>query len=290
MHFVTMDNFPMQNYENKMETFETYNESAATTANRQREITQTQSVNSQTPTQQMQVQNQENRDTLVLQQQQQQHQPHQMTQIQSNAQQSTTLTPVRLPAILDGEYFTVTRVEDTNVTVRCQQCQKLLNGNLKSTGNFLSHIKRLHPSLIEKIRCKSNQRKPAMVYIDSMSPDKCSEIVRTRRVVLQNKKRCKSEECVTENEESYEHQSADWSDTSLVRRRSEETESTDPSLRIPHNNSFVMEDEYDAIGRNVAAKLRNMRLDQRIIAEKLLNDILFEAQLGNLHRDSSIHV
>lgn len=141
MHFVIMDNFPMQNYENKMETFETYNESAATTANRQREITQTQSVNSQTPTQQMQVQNQENRDTLVLQQQQQQHQPHQMTQIQSNAQQSTTLTPVRLPAILDGEYFTVTRVEDTNVTVRCQQCQKLLNGNLKSTGNFLSHIK-----------------------------------------------------------------------------------------------------------------------------------------------------
>lgn len=98
------------------------------------------------------------------------------------------------------------------------------------------------------------------------------------------------EECVAENEESYEHQSADWNDTSLVRRRSEETESTDLSLRIPHNNSFVMEDEYDAIGRNVAAKLRNMRLDQRIIAEKLLNDILFEAQLGNLHRDSSIHV
>lgn len=52
----------------------------------------------------------------------------------------------------------------------------------------------------------------------------------------------------------------------------------------------MMEDEYDAIGRNVAAKLRNMRLDQRIIAEKLVNDILFEAQLGNLHRDSSINV
>ncbi|XP_072763547.1 uncharacterized protein [Anoplolepis gracilipes] len=289
MHFVAMDNFPMQNYENKMETFETYNESAATTANRQREIAQTQSVNSQTPTQQIQVQNQENRDTLALQQSQPQHQMHQMQQIQSNAQQSATLTPVRLPAILDGEFFTVTRVEDTNVTVRCQQCQKLLNGNLKSTGNFLSHIKRLHPSLIEKIRCKSNQRKPAMVYIDSMSPDKCSELVRTKRV-LQNKKRCKTEECATENEESYEHQSADWSDTSMVRRRSEEPESTDLSLRIPHNNSFVMEDEYDAIGRNVAAKLRNMRLDQRIIAEKLLNDILFEAQLGNLHRDSSIHV
>lgn len=133
-----MDSFPTQNYENKMETFETYNESIVTAANHQREITQTQSVNSQTPAQQIQVQSQENRDTLALQQQQQ---THQMTQLQSNAQQSATLTPVRLPAILDGEYFTVTRVEDTNVTVRCQQCQKLLNGNLKSTGNFLSHIK-----------------------------------------------------------------------------------------------------------------------------------------------------
>ncbi|GAB1868471.1 Protein stand still [Camponotus japonicus] len=283
-----MDSFPIQSYENKMETFETYNDSVATAANRQRDIVQTQPVNSQTSAQQIQVQSQENRDTLALQQQQQ-HQTHQMTQIQSNTQQSTTLTPVRLPAILDGEYFTVTRVEDTNVTVRCQQCQKLLNGNLKSTGNFLSHIKRLHPTLIEKIRCKSNQRKPAMVYIDSMSSDKCSEI-RTKRVVIQNKKRCKTEECAAENEESYEHQPADWNDAPLVRRRSEETESTDLSVRIPHNNSFVIEDEYDAIGRNVAAKLRNMRLDQRIIAEKLLNDILFEAQLGNLRRDSSIHV
>lgn len=59
---------------------------------------------------------------------------------------------------------------------------------------------------------------------------------------------------------------------------------------MAHNNSFMMEDEFDAIGRNVAAKLRNMRLDQRIVAEKLVHDILFEAQLGNLHRDSSINV
>lgn len=142
MHFIAMDSFPIQNYENKMETFETYNESAATAANRQRDIVQTQPVNSQASVQQIQVQSQENRDALALQQQQQQqHQTHQMTQIQSNTEQGTTLTPVRLPAILDGEYFAVTRVEESNVTVRCQQCQKLLNGNLKSTGNFLSHIK-----------------------------------------------------------------------------------------------------------------------------------------------------
>lgn len=98
------------------------------------------------------------------------------------------------------------------------------------------------------------------------------------------------EECQPGNEELYE-QSTEWTDQTPVirRRKSEEPESND-FLKIPHNNSIVMEDEFDAIGRNVAAKLRNMRLDQRIIAEKLLSDILFEAQLGNLHRDSNIHV
>jgi len=142
MHSIIMENFPTQNYEDKLE-FETYNEPVVTNANHQRDIGQ--SVNDQTPSQQqIQMHSQENNDTSTLQQQQQQQQAeqaHQVTQIQPNIQQGATLTPVRLPAILDGEFFVVTRVEDTNVTVRCLQCQKLLNGNLKSTGNFLSHIK-----------------------------------------------------------------------------------------------------------------------------------------------------
>lgn len=138
MHFAAMDSFSQQSYKNNMATYETYDEP----------IVSAQSVNNQTATQQ--VQNQENHDAPILQQQQQQSQQQQqqhqteqiehIAQIQSNVQQ-TTLTPVRLPAILDGEFFVVTRMEDTNVTVRCLQCHKLLNGNLKSTGNFLSHIK-----------------------------------------------------------------------------------------------------------------------------------------------------
>lgn len=34
--------------------------------------------------------------------------------------------------------------------------------------------------MVDKIKCKSNQRKPAMIYID-LSADKCPEIVRTKR-------------------------------------------------------------------------------------------------------------
>lgn len=122
-----------------METFETYDESMVTAANHQCDIVQ--SVNNQTSTQEVQVQSQENHETLTLQQQQQQQveQTHQVAQVESNVENKTA--SVRLPALLDGEYFMVMRVEDTNVTVRCQQCKKLLNGNLKSTGNFLSHIK-----------------------------------------------------------------------------------------------------------------------------------------------------
>ncbi|XP_031838560.1 uncharacterized protein LOC116429591 isoform X3 [Nomia melanderi] len=258
--------------------------------NQQREISQT--VNEQSSSQSIEVENQENHETPTLHQQQQdsqqqqqhQDQPNQISQIQSNTQQSMTLTPIRLPAILDGEFFTVIRVEDTNVTVRCLQCQKHLNGNLKSTGNFLSHIKRVHPFMVDKIKCKSNQRKPAMVYID-LSADKCPELVKTKR----GYRKCYKTEYQPGNDETYD-QTNEWTESPLSRRRkSEEGESTD-LLKISHNNSFVMEDEFDAIGRNVAAKLRNMRLDQRIIAEKLLSDILFEAQLGNLHRDSNIHV
>ena len=293
MYRKTMDTYPAQRYETKIETFDTC---MIDTTNQQREISQT--VSGQATSQTVEVENQENHEASALhqqhqqqQQQQESQQPHQQDQpnqispIQSNTQQSMTLTPIRLPAILDGEFFTVIRVEDTNVTVRCLQCQKHLNGNLKSTGNFLSHIKRVHPFMVDKIKCKSNQRKPAMVYID-LSAEKCPELVRTKR----GYRKCyKTEECQPGNEETYD-QPSEWTESPLIRRRkSEEAESTD-LLKISHNNSFVMEDEFDAIGRNVAAKLRNMRLDQRIIAEKLLNDILFEAQLGNLHRDSNIHV
>lgn len=139
---INMDSFPAENYNCKMEAYESYEDSIVITANHQHDVAQP--VNDQTT---QQLQSSENHDASTLQQQQQQQQQVQQTQeitLQSNTQQSSTLTPVRLPAILDGEFFLVIRVRDTNVSVRCLQCQKVLNGNLKSTGNFLSHIKVKH--------------------------------------------------------------------------------------------------------------------------------------------------
>ncbi|XP_011496497.1 PREDICTED: uncharacterized protein LOC105361092 [Ceratosolen solmsi marchali] len=276
-----MENFTTQRFDGKIEGFDSC---MIDGAGQQQDITQ--NVNSEANAQDVNaIENEENHEVSSMQTPTLPQQNNQMSQImQPNIQNNVTLTPVRLPAILDGEFFSVMRLEDTNVTARCLQCHKLLNGNLKSTGNFLSHIKRVHPFLIEKIKCKSNQRRPAAIYID-LSQDKCPELIRTKNRL---KKFPKTEECQSANEESFEQ--TEWTEPASYRKRRSEELDASEMLRVSHNNSIIVEDEFDAIGRNVAAKLRHMRLEQRIIAEKLLNDILFEAQLGNLHRDSSIHV
>jgi len=54
------------------------------------------------------------------------------------------------------------------------------------------------------------------------------------------------------------------------------------------STSHRQDDEYDAIGVNVASKLRSINPTQRIVAEKLISDVLFNAQLGNLTVHSAL--
>ena len=44
------------------------------------------------------------------------------------------------------------------------------------------------------------------------------------------------------------------------------------------------EDMFEITGKNVSSKLRILTMEQKIIAEKLINDVLYEAQLGSLTR------
>lgn len=48
------------------------------------------------------------------------------------------------------------------------------------------------------------------------------------------------------------------------------------------------EDEFDIAGKHFAAGLRSLQPNQRIFTEKLLSDIMFEAKLQNLNRNSVI--
>lgn len=49
-------------------------------------------------------------------------------------------------------------------------------------------------------------------------------------------------------------------------------------------------DDYDIIGKNLANKLRRLPKDVGIIAEKLMNDILFEAHLGNINHNTRLRL
>jgi hypothetical protein len=48
------------------------------------------------------------------------------------------------------------------------------------------------------------------------------------------------------------------------------------------------EDMFEITGKNVTSKLRILTKEQRIIAEKLINDVLYEGQLGTLARNSRL--
>jgi len=50
------------------------------------------------------------------------------------------------------------------------------------------------------------------------------------------------------------------------------------------------EDMFEITGKNVASKLRILTKEQRIMAKKLINDVLYEAQLGSLTRNSRLIV
>ncbi|XP_038211364.1 uncharacterized protein LOC119831870 [Zerene cesonia] len=60
----------------------------------------------------------------------------------------------------------------------------------------------------------------------------------------------------------------------------------DDSKRKQHCTE--VDDEYDAIGINVAAKLRGLPSNMRILAEKLINDVLFQAQTNTLSSSTTI--
>ncbi|XP_023948797.2 uncharacterized protein LOC112053569 [Bicyclus anynana] len=49
-------------------------------------------------------------------------------------------------------------------------------------------------------------------------------------------------------------------------------------------------DEYDIFGKNVAAELRTMNHQQRIIAKKLMNDVIFHGQLQQLTVETQIQI
>lgn len=59
-------------------------------------------------------------------------------------------------------------------------------------------------------------------------------------------------------------------------------ESVQDHFKRPRN---LTEDRCDVFGKNVAMKLRTLDSNKAFIVEKLINDLLFEAEIGHLTTD-----
>lgn len=57
-----------------------------------------------------------------------------------------------VPKILDGKYFAIVNRQDLNVTAKCAVCGQERKGNVHSTGNFMDHIKKSHPELVDEVK------------------------------------------------------------------------------------------------------------------------------------------
>lgn len=75
-----------------------------------------------------------------------------------------------------------------------------------------------------------------------------------------------------------------------VKKRKRQSEAIDIPLKIANTESLQtsereqVRDRYDVFGENISMKLRYLPENQRIMAEKLFNDVLFEAECHNLDR------
>lgn len=68
-------------------------------------------------------------------------------------------------------------------------------------------------------------------------------------------------------------------------KRNSETALTNDDLLLVQNHSkrpAPQDDRYDILGKGVALKLRDLEKTQRLLAEKIINETLFEAETGNL--------
>lgn len=43
--------------------------------------------------------------------------------------------------LFDGQFYKVVQVDEKRLTAKCQMCSKTIQGQINSTGNFVSHIK-----------------------------------------------------------------------------------------------------------------------------------------------------
>lgn len=56
-----------------------------------------------------------------------------------------------IPKLLDGKYYKIIKRDNFKIEAKCTICGKLRKGDIKSTGNFMEHIRKSHSEMIQEV-------------------------------------------------------------------------------------------------------------------------------------------
>lgn len=70
---------------------------------------------------------------------------------EGNDSRPTKKQKTNIPRILDGKFYLIESQENDNISAKCLICNETKKGNIKSTGNFLSHYRTKHSQLANQL-------------------------------------------------------------------------------------------------------------------------------------------
>jgi len=78
-----------------------------------------------------------------------------------------------IPVILDGTFFKIESVNGNKVVAKCIKCvpAKSISGCLTATSNFITHLSRVHPSLVSAFEEHKRTVEPPVRGKRKMSTD-----------------------------------------------------------------------------------------------------------------------
>lgn len=82
-----------------------------------------------------------------------------------------------IPRLLDGTFYEILKHEGDQVEAMCTNCQSVRKGNIKSTGNFFSHYRSKHESIMSKVRAYIDQKETQNLDSADTSLKKCIAII-----------------------------------------------------------------------------------------------------------------
>lgn len=59
---------------------------------------------------------------------------------------------------MDGNFYEVTLEEGEKIEAKCLECQRVIKGNNRSTGNFLSHYRTQHEAMMGKLQAHLDKK------------------------------------------------------------------------------------------------------------------------------------